>query len=1097
MPSRPWEDLPETTPIPYLRAPCFSPDGRTLAFVHAGDVWFVAAEGGEARLIVSHLAYNDRPRFSPDGRYLAFVSRRSGNGDLFVLDLYSATAADGFRQLTYHDGFDTLECWSTDGTWLYFGSGRHGQGTGLFKVPRTGGMPVSVIEEPLERIYNVAVSPGGEQFAFNNNGDPWWRRGPNPHASSQIWTAEVDSPAREFRRIVDAPGRNAWPMWEPSGDSILFVSDRDGVENLWRQSLRGGEAEKLTHFTDGRLLRPTLSPDGATVVCERVFRLWRVDLARGEAGPLEVRVHADTTGYPRSHYRQGDHLAELALSPDGRKVLFVAHGKVFADFADKHERPRNDSFAVSSTEARESQAAWSPDGRSCVYLSDRDGENELYLYDFRSRSERRLTSTPVQKYAPQFSPDGKWIAYFRRPDEIRLVEVASGEDRPFIRAILYFGSPGYPSFTWSPDSRWVAFIAQDERWFSNVYVQRLDQEQPRAVTFLSNISSGAILWAPNGRFLCLTTGHHREEAQVARVDLRPPAPEFREEEFEKLFEDARPKEPEPRPAESPTPAEARPPEGATPAPAEPGETGETETPAAPAPEPPKPEAKAPEPVEIVFDAIQDRLRFLTPVSLHCVGLRISPDGKHLIYRAHINGQPNLWAKALEEERRDDPAFQLTATKGTKGAVWFTPDTKRLFYLDEGRIQWRDFPRGEPKPLDVTAEFDVDFHREKRQMFREAWTLTRDHFYDPEFHGANWEGLYRVFWPAILGTQNQADFYELLNLMVGELRASHLGAGGGEAGPRDGYLGVRFEPAELERHGRLRVAAVLPEGPAAVAREPLRVGEYLVAVDSVAVAPGFNLWERTRYRVGKRVMLSLNERPEREGAREVAVRPVDAGRYSRLVYRDWVRQNGAYVERVSGGRLGYVHIRAMNFESFSQLLIDLDSQTHGRDGVVVDVRFNGGGYVAPFILDVLQRRSYDRSVYRGGAMTSSVNLAGARILDRPTILVTNEHSGSNTEMFSEGYRTLGLGKVVGRPTAGAVIWTSDWQLLDGSSFRLPRIQVATLQGENLEGAARPVDFDVEQPLGDRARGIDRQLDEAVKRLLDQIDNEEGPSVRREG
>jgi tricorn protease len=242
---------------------------------------------------------------------------------------------------------------------------------------------------------------------------------------------------------------------------------------------------------------------------------------------------------------------------------------------------------------------------------------------------------------------------------------------------------------------------------------------------------------------------------------------------------------------------------------------------------------------------------------------------------------------------------------------------------------------------------------------------------------------------------------------------------------------------------------------------------------------------------------VNDRPETEGARQVSVRPIDAGAYDRLVYRDWVRQNADYVEKASGGRLGYVHVRAMNFECYSQLLIDLDSQTHGRDGVVVDVRFNGGGYVAPFILDVLQRRSYDRSVYRGVAMTSSVNLAGGRILDRPTIVLTNEHSGSNTEMFSEGYRTLGLGKVVGRPTAGAVIWTSGWQLLDGSSFRLPRIQVATLEGENLEGTARPVDFDVEQPLGERDRGIDRQLDEAVKRLLEQIDADEGPSVPRSG
>jgi C-terminal processing protease CtpA/Prc len=236
---------------------------------------------------------------------------------------------------------------------------------------------------------------------------------------------------------------------------------------------------------------------------------------------------------------------------------------------------------------------------------------------------------------------------------------------------------------------------------------------------------------------------------------------------------------------------------------------------------------------------------------------------------------------------------------------------------------------------------------------------------------------------------------------------------------------------------------------------------------------------------------LNDQPEMERSREVAVRPCDAGVHDRLSYREWVRQNTAYAERESGGRLGYVHVRAMAFEYYTQLLVDLDAQQHEKEGVLVDVRFNPGGYVAPFILDLLLRRSYDRSVYRGGAATSSVNLAGGRILDRPTIVLTNEHSGSNAEMFSEGYRALGLGKVVGKPSAGAVIWTSGWQLLDGSWFRLPRIAVQTLEGENLEGAARPVDFDVDRPLGEWEQGRDRQLDEAIRRLLEQID---GPKQR---
>lgn len=1089
---RPWDGVPEPAPVPYLRAPRFSPDGRTLAFVYAGDIWFVNATGGEARLVVAHAAYNDRPRFSPDGRQLAFTSRRSGNGDLYVLDhpLRGGPAGET-RQLTWHDGADVLEDWSADGEWLLFGSGRSGRGMALYQVPAAGGTPLALLEEPFETFYNAAVSPDGASLAFNNNGDAWWRRGPNPGGASQIWVVDASPADRQFRLVVTARCRNLWPMWAPDGRSLLFVSDRDGTENLWQQPLDGGEARQITHLEEGRVLRPHLAPDGAVVVFEREFRLWRADTRSGECEPLEIRLHPDPSPTPVTHYRQGDQLAELALSPDGQKVIFGVRGKLFADFADKKDRPRNDSFVVSSTTARESQAGWSPDSRKVVYLSDRGGENQLYLYDFVTREERPLTSALAPKYSPRFSPDGKTIAYFQRPDEIRLLDAATGRDRPFIRARFLFAIPSHFSFTWSPDSRWIAFIAQDERFFSNVYVQRLEtvgvepeQSDPaptvaQPVTFLSNVEGEEIRWSPNGRFLVYTTGHHRVESQVARIDLRPPLPEFREEEFAKLFE-AEP---------APDGETGRGRDGATTATQEAAEQDEAEETDEPAARPVSPSARppvTPDPVEIQFEGLRDRLRFLTPISLHCTGLGISPDGKQLIYLAHIDGKANLWSRSLEESKEDEPAVQLTSTRGWKGSVRFTPDSKRIFFLDDGRIQWRDLPKGEPKPLEVTAEFDVDFHREKRQLFREAWSLMRDHFYDPQFHGADWSALYRRFWPALLGAQQREDIHELLNLMVGELRASHLGAGAGDEGGRDGYLGLRFDPVEQARSGDLLVTEVMPDGPSAVARVPVRVGEYLVAVDGEPVGPGFNLWQRLRHRVGKRVLLHLNDRPERERAREAAVRPADAGAHDRLAYREWVRRSAAYVERESGGRLGYVHIRAMSFECYSQLLVDLDAQQHGKNGVLVDVRFNGGGYVAPFILDLLLRRSYDRSVFRGEVATSSVNLAGGRILDRPTLVLTNEHSGSNAEMFSEGYRALGLGKVVGKPSAGAVIWTWGWQLLDGSWFRLPRIAVETLAGENLEGAARPVDFDVDRPLGEWERGRDRQLDEAIHRLLEQID-----------
>jgi len=326
-------------------------------------------------------------------------------------------------------------------------------------------------------------------------------------------------------------------------------------------------------------------------------------------------------------------------------------------------------------------------------------------------------------------------------------------------------------------------------------------------------------------------------------------------------------------------------------------------------------------------------------------------------------------------------------------------------------------------------------------------------------------------------------------MVGELRASHLGAyppGGSPS--QQGYLGLLFDQAEQAATGRLRVAGVIPDSPAALADNGagIKAGEELVAVNGVELGPDISLDRLLQRTVGRRVLLRLA--PAGGAARELAVRPINAGAYDTLRYRAWVYANEAYVHGISGGRLGYVHIRRMDDESYQQFLADLDSETYSKAGVVLDVRFNPGGYTAFFILDVLARRSVLVKTFRDRPPVDAAYFHGSRLLNRPTILVINEESHSNAEIMAESYRRLGLGKVVGRPSAGAVIGTNNHQLIDGTMFRLPRIKSATPEGEDLEGTGRTVDIDVSLPLGEWARGVDRQLDAAVAALLAQIDEE---------
>ena len=1112
------DEKAENGNLPYLRQPSLSPEGSKIAFCYAGDVWIVPAGGGEASRITSHASDDSQPIFSPDGTQLAFASQRTGGGNIYTISLQSNHPP---KRLTYHNESVPPACWSPDGQWIYFTSNYDGLRGAGYKVHIDGGTPIQVAGDPRETHYNLAISPDGKTLAFNNNGSPWWRRGQHPSGHSDIWIVSETVGANDHRRLTQYLGKNLRPMWNADGTGLYYLSDRDGEENIWYMTLEGDtEPEQLTHFADGRVLRPSISADGKWIAFERDFQLWRLNLESRASEPVEIILQTDEKSNPIRHQSYTSGINEFELAPDGKKVAFIVHGEIFADLADKGDKVKKggDSFKVTDTAFRESQLQWHPESDRVVYISDRTGHNEVFQYHFKERAETQLTDSPEQKYAPKFSPDGKWLAYIQVPfnpdtmrgdGEIWLMDAETEEKRPFITDQAFIGVPQPTEFEWSPDSQWLTFIATDTNFFSNLYIQHIEAEKPKQLTFLSNISTDDILWAPNGRFIIFNTGQYRTEAQIARVDLKPIRPVFKEEDFDRLFqvEDSRNGE-EKQDNSKTLGTEPQPPEAESNSTEETDSTSESsdeseieEDPEGKKAKDKKPDKKI-EPVEIEFEGIKHRLRFLTDFKLNAVAESIRPNSKTLVFRAAsvprgsaMTGQPNLWSMSLEEDKHGESPKQLTTTVSGKGNVHFTPNGKKLYYTDGGRIHSLGMgedgaKEGDAKGLDTRAEVQVNFHLEKMQAFNEAWRLIRDGFYDSQFHGCDWEQVHQTFRPMVKGVQTQAAFRELLNLMVGELNASHLGAGGLTDNAPDSFLGADFDRETLERDGHFKISEIVPESPLTLPTEPAQVGEYLVAVDGVPLNRRVNLPEQLQRKKGKRVIVKLNDKPQLEGARELTIQPIDSGQHRGLRYKEWVRWNEAYVHEKSRRRLGYVHIREMSYEAYLQFIADLDTETHDREGAVIDVRFNPGGHIAPFILDVLYRRAYTQSNYRGLISTTDTNLAGNRILEQPVILITNEHSGSNAEMFSEGFRKLGLGKVVGMPTAGAVIWTWGWGLLDGTVFRLPRLRVSTLEGENTEGTARPVDVQVDRPLGEAAQGIDSQLDVAVEQLLAQIDGNSG-------
>jgi tricorn protease len=1055
-----------TSPLPSYSEPGISPDGTEIAFISGGDIWTVSSNGGEARLLVAQSATISRPLYSPDGKRIAFVSNRTGNGDIYSVTL-STGAVD---RLTFDDAPEQLSGWSSDSEWIYFSSASHDISAmnDIYRVRVSGGTPMPVSADLYANEFFGAPAPDGKTLALSARGIAslqWWRNGRSHLDEAEIWL-QHDGTTPTYERLTDSGAKELWPMWSPDGHSIYYVSDRNGIQNIWVRTL-DGKARQITSFGKGRVLWPSISKDGRTIAFERDFGIWKLDTASGKAEQVQITRRGAPATPAVEHLSLTNHFSSLALSPDGKKIAFITHGQIFAAAA----KEESAAFRVTHSDGMESDLVWAPDSKQLVYVSDRAGTPHLYLYDFATNNETQLTHDILGDNAPRFSPDGKHIAFERGVRELRILDVTDKQEHTLAplkaRPVLF--TPDH-FFAWSPDGRWIAFLQAGDKGFYEVYVVPSAGGKALPISFLANAFGRSLNWSPDGTALYFVTSQRTEQNQVARVDLIPRAPKYREDQFRELFKE--------EPAKSKAPVDTR------------GETKSADTDTADNKKGSSPEEakkSAVKPVEIVFEGIRQRLHLL-PTGVDVGGATISRDGKTMLLTAEAAGQENIYTYSLDELAKETPvARQITSTAGQKESAQFSPDGKEVFYLEQGRIQTVPLDTRVSKPLAVSAELDVDFAKEKLEMFEQAWTDLRDTFFDEKFNGVDWNAVRETYAPRIAAATTPDDVRRLLLLMVGELNASHSGVGTpqGTTQTVTGRLGLTFDRMKYEKDGQLKITAVLPLAPADLAKE-IHVGDALLAVDGQQVGAGVNLDALLDHKIEKRVVLTVQSPDNNAAKREVVVRPVSLAAEKGLRYRQWVEQRRTYVEKASNGRLGYVHMADMSAQSLSQLYIDLDTENQSRDGVVIDVRNNNGGFVNVYAIDVLSRRPYLNMTVRGLSSGPARPFLGQRALERPTILVTNQHSLSDAEDFTEGYRALHLGKVVGEPTAGWIIYTSSATLIDGTTLRIPFIRITTADGSPMEMHPRPVDVQVIRPIGESYTGRDSQLDAAVRELLQQID-----------
>ena len=1056
-----------------LRYPALSPDGKQVAFVYDGDIWSVESNGGSARRLTITLDNDSSPRFSPDGKSLAFRSRRYGSDDVFVMP---ATGGEA-RRMTFSDGAEDPCCWLPDGSGIVFSAARD-NGRDLWIVRIEGGEPWPISGGGMGvHESGAAISPDGKHIAYVSHGaDPMRRRGYFGTSSSDIWLCDFDGTSTSNHRALAASrSHEDWPCFMDNS-TLLFVncaasknkSARTG--RLTAVTLDGAEAKGWGG--DNALDARDVSIGGGKLAfATGNYGGWRLHVGElGKRPPTklntpEIRIESDVRSADVKATRLTS-ASEYDVSPDGKKIAFVAGGDVFLLPAEEGGVPRQ----LTNTIEREKDVEWDSDSRTLAYSSRKGGAWRIYGVDAGSGKEVFVRGQGAQVSRPQFMPGGKRLVSII--DEQRLnVELSDGKAMDVRAYLAGANMGGGEAFDISPDGQWILFEQPNEIYDDTLFVANVNTGETRQISHMFGSCTSASFTRDGKRvvFAC----DQEDNFDIYALDLVAPPVEFKEDKLDKLF-----KEPSKPGAGGDDKKEE--PKGEEPKPEEPKKE-----------EPKKPAAKKPPETKIDFEGLKRRVRRITSLEGNEFNPICLDDGKTFYFLAAVQGQSNLWKLTLDPDKGPD-LKQVTQSRSQKSRLKLSPDEKLLWFLDGGTITNFQIQSGKTTVYPIS----VEQRRLTRDLRVEAMSETRwimgSYFYDKRHHGQNWDGLCERYSQALDATSTGDEFGAVMNELLGELNSSHQGFYAADErsdglSEACGYLGVRFDALALSR-GEYRIVEILKGGPLDIPEGP-QAGILLVGVNGKPLGKGGVLAREMLNTAGRKTILHLNDKTVFDGARELAVKPISRGAEVQLHYERWVDAERAIVHKLSGGKLGYVHIEGMDDPSLRHFKHHLGNDAIGKEGLVIDVRYNGGGYTAVDVLEILIKRPWLKRQAPGFSEVSE-NAYRSVTLEKPSVLLINQDSFSNAEILAEGFRRLGIGKIVGVDTAGGVIGTGQFRLIDGSSMRLPGTGAFTVDGENLENNGRKPDIFVQNSPEELDNGIDRQTEAAVKALLDQIANGKG-------
>jgi len=1024
-------------PIKMARFPAPSPDGKSLIFSYQGDLWRVSIDGGQAVRLTVHQADDSYPVWSPDGTEIAFSSNRFGNDDIYVMPANGGTS----ERVTFFSGSDRICDWSSDGKTIFFTSNRdfyYNRMPVMCRVKRTGGgTPTKLIPAYVNR---GKLSRDGNLLVYSRGRESWVRKHYRGSANADIWLYNFRT--KKFTRLTEHNGNDYYPLLSADNKTIYYVTDqKDDSFNLWQMDLNGKNKKQLTFHKGDGVRFPSISYNVDCIAYERGTDIYVYDIKQGKTEKIKIYAPSDEKVNLVETKTFSKDATEMAVSPDEKKIAFVVHGEIFVTRL-KKDNKTGKTVQLTKTPAREKDICWAPNSDTLVFVSDRNGSDDIFMLYSDDPEEKdltltmkikqvRLTKSKQSEFSPKFSPDGDKISYIKGLGDLHIMDVTNENDRTLLTGW------SAPEYEWSPDSKWIAYSREDNEFNGDIFIVPADGGKSINITQHPDYDRNPV-WSDDGRKLGFVSRRYGDTYDIWFVFLQKKDHEKTKDEWE-IEEEKK------------------------------GELDKND----------KKEKKAKKNVEVKIDFknIHKRLRRLTSFPGSELSLAISPDGKKFVFSSNTDGKYDVYSINWDRAKLK----RLTTGGVAPSQIKFDKKGKKLFYLSKGTLNSISVEGKDKKKLSFTAKMKIDHRAERAQKFDEAWMTLNEHFYDPNFHGIDWDAMKMKYRLLALKAGTITEFNNVVSMMLGELNASHLGIRGPYEGPSvsTGMLGLRFD--EAYRGEGLKVKSVLPNSPCDKEESQVYPGEILTAINSTKITGTINIHQLLNDEVGEKVEIEIQDKNKK--SRSLVVRPISKGEFNNLEYDRWVNAKRKLVDKLSNGKLGYVHIRGMSMPSVEQFEMELYSVAHGKDGLIIDVRYNGGGSTADIMLAMLAVKPHAYTIPRGGGKGYPQGRIPSYYWSKPIVAMCNEWSFSNAEIFPHAIKGLKRGKVVGAPTGGLVISTGGIRLIDGATFRVPfRGWYALYSGldQELNGCIPDVII-WEQP-GDAAKGIDRQLQRAVEELL---------------